>query len=77
MSNKVSKVTVDKKMGTITIVMPLIAGGKGRESKEGKNILLASSGGIEETEFEYAGKLLKVGANVMIENDGYKPSKKK
>jgi hypothetical protein len=55
--------TIDKKAGTVTIVMPLNA--KPVASKSGKSLILASTGGnvILGT---HGGKDVKVGLNVYV-----------
>ena len=55
--------TIDKKAGTITLVLPLNA--KPVPSKSGKSLILASTGGNIELGV-HGGKAVKVGANIYV-----------
>ena len=55
-----AKVTVDKKAGTLTIVLPLQ---DARPSKSGKTMVIATTNGNVETDASYDGKSVTIGVN--------------
>lgn len=56
------QVTVDEKKKTLTIVIPI----EEAESKSGKNLMIAKSGGNKETDAKYKGKNVTVGLNAYV-----------